>query len=793
MSNPKPQPSTPAEWKAYASSKDVTSIPLREAENVNENAASSTYFDKSHILLNIFTDVFALTKHETVISPCKNGTIQITARVLTADAPATIVIPPDASGAISIYAAILDQPVTVTNGSDTLKLDLGPESEYIGVSIGFSQGKLEHEYEKKYPSTSSDDLKASLNTQLRIALVQFWKNISIAVSLSSYVATMTTNREYFNLLNTQAVAVGQQLAGQAMAGPDMSYAPVLVLDRYKESTQQALNAATAFETQFERFQDKKESLEVHKQAWNTMLAQARNENSMRVNLRNLALDKYKSARQTAVSCEAQFKEDDFALEILRIRFENGLQKWKDEQELKAVLQILMAAASFALNIATLCMGNPGGGGGAADAVGKAVEAVKVAEGIVGQIGKVLRSDTFQKLAECVEALLALYPIIESVVDAVGQFELDPSVEIPSLETITGTSQGDANAAAIVTMAAWDKWILESDEQMEFAVSEGIDSASDYRLALRKHAINGKQLAQAHAESVKAGYEYVQAQMEVIVSQQQISSLQKLLDEYEEQEAIYALAESMLYDRAMALRTTVVISLRNMAWAYRYWALAESSITLDSRKALVEYQQDLSTIIQEMVNADSRYSSDFQPFDYNIDSEDLPAGYGQSMKDGIKGENHIGSFTLAPEKGLASDFDEGSHYRLDGLNPTLLGVLPNPSALKGGVVVVNLRITTSGIYADIEKDKVFRFASLPQSRRCSYELDENGNRGKTRVYPAFETKDHAEPTPFTQWKIELLNPEDIVLDGFKGVDLQFTGNVRFDVKRRRAGVKDSAKK
>ncbi|KAG8423082.1 hypothetical protein J3458_000002 [Metarhizium acridum] len=752
----------------------------------------STALLPSMLRLNVFTDIFALTKHENVVSPHKNGTIQITARVLTADAPVTIVIPSDASGAISIYAAILDQPVTILNGSDNLELDLGPESEYIGVTIGFSSGEMEHDYEKKYPSTSSDDLKASLNTQLRIALVQFWKNMSVAVSLSSYVATMTTNQEYFNLLNTQAVAVGQQLAGQAIAGPDMSYAPVLVLDRYKESTQQALNAATAFEAQFERFQDKKESLEVHKQAWDTMLAQARNENSMRVNLRNMALDKYKSARQTAVSCEAQFKEDDFALEILRIRFENGLQKWKDEQELKAVFQILMAAASFALNIATLCMGNPGGGGGAADAVGKAVEAVKVAEGLVGQIGKVLRSDTFKKLAECVEALLALYPIIESVVDAVGKFEIDPTVEIPSLDTITGTSQGDANAAAIVTMAAWDKWILESDEQMEFAVSEGVDYASDYRLALRKHAINGKQLTQAHAESVKAGYEYVQAQMEVIVSEQQISGLQRLRDEYEEQEAIYALAESMLYDRAMALRTTVVISLRNMAWAYRYWALTASSISLDSRKPLVEYQQDLSIIIQEMVNADSRYSSDFQPFDYDIDSEDLPAGCGQSMKDGIKGKNHIGSFTLAPEKGLASDFDEGSHYRLDGLNPTLLGVLPNPNALKGGVAVVNLRITTSGIYADIEKDKVFRFASLPQSRRCSYELDENGIRGKTRVYPAFETKDHAEPTPFTQWKIELLNPEDILLDGLRGIDLQFTGHVRFDTKRRRPRVKDSRK-
>ncbi|KHN97469.1 uncharacterized protein MAM_04484 [Metarhizium album ARSEF 1941] len=758
-SSPVPQPSSPAEWKAYGLSKDVASIPLREAENVNENAKIAmlrgVYLEASAALLpsmlrlNVFTDVLALTGRQTVISPHKNGVIQVTARVVTADAPATLAIPSDASGAISIYAAILDQPVTVTTGSESLELDLGPESEYAGVSIAFDNGKMDHEYEKKYPRSTSDDLKASLNTQLRISLVQFWKNTSIAVSLCSYVAAMTTDQGSFSLLNTQAVAIGQQLAGQVAAGPDMSYAPALVLDRYKESTQQALNAATAFETQFERFQDKKESVEIHKQAWDTMLAQARNENAMRVNLRNLALEKYKSTRETAVSCQTQFEDNNFALEILRIRFENGLQKWKDEQELKAVFQILMAATSFALNIATLCMGNPGGGPGAADAVGQAVKAVKVAEGLVGQIGKFLKSDTFEKLAEVVETLLELYPLVQSVVDAVGQFEADPSVEIPSLDTITGSSRGDANAAAIVTMAAWDKWVLESDDQMEFAVSEGVDSASEYRLALRKHAINGKQLAQAQAESVKAGYEYVQAQMEVIVSQQQIDGLQKLRDGYEEQEAVYALAESMLYDRAMALRTTVVLSLRNMAWAYRYWALAESSISLDSRKSLVEYQQDLSIVIQEMVNADSRYSSDFQPFDYNIDSADLPVDQGQSMKEGIMGSSRTGSFTLVPQRGLASDFDEGSHYRLDGLNPTLLGVLPNPGAVKGGVAVVNLQITTSGIYADIQKEQVFRFASLPQVRRCSYEIDENGVRGKTRVYPAFETKDHAEPTPFTQ--------------------------------------------
>lgn len=155
-----------------------------------------------------------------------------------------------------------------------------------------------------------------------------------------------------------------------------------------------------------------------------------------------------------------------------------------------------------------------------------------------------------------------------------------------------------------------------------------------------------------------------------------------------------------------------------------------------------------------------------------------------MKDGIQGSGRTGSFTLAPGGELASDFHEGWHYRLQGLDPTLRGILPKPSAVKEGVAIVNLQITTSGIYADIYKDKIFRFASLPQVRRCSYELRPDGSRGKTRVFPIFETENHAEPTPFTQWKIKVLNPDDLMLDGLQGIDLQFEGHVRFDERRRK---------
>lgn len=262
------------------------------------------------------------------------------ARVLTADAPVNIVFPSSASGAISIYAAVLDQPVTVSTADQSVTIDLGPESANAGVALSFSKGKLECEYWKKGRVIKSSSLKSSLETQLRIALVQFWINSSIAISLCSWIAKMTANEEFYGLLNTQAVALGQQLAGQAISGPNMSYAPVLVHGRYKESMQQALAAATAFEHQFERFQDKKESLEKQIQAWDNMISQIKNVKSLRANLKKMASDKYDSASETVKACEKEFEADNAELKSLQKQFDDGIKKWKHKQEEEAAFEIL---------------------------------------------------------------------------------------------------------------------------------------------------------------------------------------------------------------------------------------------------------------------------------------------------------------------------------------------------------------------------------------------------------------------------------------------------------------------
>ena len=210
--------------------------------------------------------------------------------------------------------------------------------------------------------------------------------------------------------------------------------------------------------------------------------------------------------------------------------------------------------AFAIGIGEICLGDAGGGGDAEKAVDDAITAVKAAEKFAGQVEKQVSSGTLEKLGDCMKAVEKLYPLIDTIVTGVKALESNPAAVIPSIDVISGSSQGDADAAAIVTLAVWDQWVLESDQQMKFAVGQNIDGASDYQLALRKHAINGRQLAQAQAEAINAGQEYVQAEMEVVLCEKDIENLQELEDNYEGESAVYGEAEAKFYDRFLACRS-----------------------------------------------------------------------------------------------------------------------------------------------------------------------------------------------------------------------------------------------
>lgn len=230
-----------------------------------------------------------------------------------------------------------------------------------------------------------------------------------------------------------------------------------------------------------------------------------------------------------------------------------------------------------------------------------------------EVGQILSSGALQKLSNFSQILGKLYPKIDALVEAakaVANLPEGDNVDIPSLDGITGEGGSDADANLITSLAAWDDWELESDQQMEFAADkENIGGASEFRLALRKHAVHGRALAQAQAEAIKQGQQYVQATLEVLQSDKEIHNLQELLKTYNGEEETYALAQTKFYDRFLQLRTSLAIQLQYIIDAYRFYALQDSSVRLDSQKSVGDFQQDLATLQTEMQNTNGEHAED----------------------------------------------------------------------------------------------------------------------------------------------------------------------------------------
>ncbi|KAJ8120948.1 hypothetical protein ONZ43_g2482 [Nemania bipapillata] len=549
-----------------------------------------------------------------------------------------------------------------------------------------------------------------------------------------------------------------------------------------------LDAASAYEDQYNQFANLDQEVELQLAQWKEMLAEARDGANTRQYQRQAALERYNDAATTAERCYHQMQTENTEISIASDTFEEEVGKWSDWQSFLAVCKIIIAVAKFAVSVGGMFVG---GGGEAAGSAEAAIETVVEFEKEAGAVAQVISSDTLKNLKKCVEFLQALYPAIQQIVDAAKVLETDPSAKITPTDTITGSSSADADSAALVTVASWDKWITEADLSLKFAVANKINTADTYQLALRKHAINGKLLAQAQAEAIKAGQQYVQAAMEAVLCERDVERLESLIDKYEGQEDVYEVAKASLFDRFMALRTSLVIEMRNITWAYKYYTLKDSRVVLDVLKSTAEYRRDKSAIKQDIENADAAYASDFEPFSYPIPSTELPSSYHQLLLDGLKSSDGRASFTLSPEldadgnRSFAAAFTKGFHYRLEGMEPTLRGALPQPESLEDGKVVVNLQISTSGLYQDVQDDQVFSFTSLRQVRNFSYELLASGETGQIRDHAVFPVVNHAEPTPFTQWTIKLLNREDVDLSGLEAVDLYWQGHYRVREAERRS--------
>jgi hypothetical protein len=98
-------------------------------------------------------------------------------------------------------------------------------------------------------------------------------------------------------------------------------------------------------------------------------------------------------------------------------------------------------------------------------------------------------------------------------------------------------------------------------------------------------------------------------------------------------------------------------------------------------------------------------------------------------------------------------------------------LKSPTA--GQDMIVSLKILTTGAYSDISGGTVFNFTTLPLSRPFRY------SPTYIQVDSISASENHMDPTPFTQWTIQLDNPDQYDLSGLTNVRLVWRGNAYLD--------------
>ncbi|KAL1753976.1 hypothetical protein FB107DRAFT_263818, partial [Schizophyllum commune] len=617
-------PSSPGEWNSWATSPALSKIPAKASREKTEVhlVIHDVFVDLGSVKLDetdftfVYSDVLAL-------SPSPGPTLRLTlpklacvsvyARVLTSDQPITVElspIDPTEEALVVLYATYVDQPVSVSvAGQAAQALNLGAQSGNVGVSISTTNGQITLTYIKRYsvPDLYAEgELHKLLATQLRIASTLFWTQPSVASALAWHVVNATAYPSESTLLNVQASALQQQINVGRLCGPDVSYAPVLKLDYYKNTLATVLDAGSDFEAQYDRFADNATSADDQLKIWDSMLKQAQNTLTMQQTLADDAKAKWTASQQILLSAQSDMRHHQLTLQEKAEDFRRGIEKWKEEQIIKAIVSIFKAVVTFAIAIGAMCVGDPEPAATAPAEAAGAIKDVAEAAEAAEEVTKIISVDTLKKLDEIVEKLAEL---LSSTIDNVEAINAAEGEGEGSLSPFPPSAEGNEDLQALAGIAAWDKWTLDIEDQMKFAVSEGIDGASAYLLELRKHAIDGKLTTQSSAQTIKAGQEFVQVQLALQLAQADLARLQELRDNFKGEKEQLEVARLRFYDRLDAMRTSVLIELRNLIWAFKFYTLTDSKIAPDPLKMMEDYKEDLALLVQEVEKWEEGYASD----------------------------------------------------------------------------------------------------------------------------------------------------------------------------------------
>jgi hypothetical protein len=527
------------------------------------------------------------------------------------------------------------------------------------------------------------------------------------------------------------------------------YVPYLDQRFYVETAESYLNAIEVYQLQYDRFVDRTANRSdriamARLLAGNTQDQVHQKQLYLEQGLNNIA-----QAKEAMERADADFQKQSFEVELARLSFQAGIERWKYEQSLKMAVDAIFAIFQVASSVATtITTGTP------------SLDPAALASflGDLGSFSETLASSV-DALVRATDRSIVLTGASENISQLVDQ-DFDMAEAKAVLEQIQ-VSTNDI----LFDQRAWSVFVLESKEALKFAVDHGIAGALSYQTQLEKLAIMGQASLSARMNLIRNLQEQAQIKIAMQTEMATVERTQQLIDAFVTNQSVDSILAEAFLQQLFELKRPFYFSLLNYQAAYAYWALETVEDSLSLLQTSQQWRKKLAEIKQRYADALHRFPTAPQSFQSKIISiDDAPS---------------LDRLRRTSEVQLHIPLTEGVFSGLDRIRLNFIRVWVDEGDVLDAPRSYVVRISNSGLMADRLGDQTYLFQARPLSRIFEYTVDGRGHINMNidgRLDEEFSFA-YYRPTVFSTWSIRFDRSENPQLDlsKVKGLRMEFGGS------------------
>ncbi|NVN79872.1 MULTISPECIES: hypothetical protein [unclassified Vibrio] len=687
----------------------------------------------------VFADTIEVPENFNLL--VNNQNILIFARKIVGPGTPTFVLGQQGSAAsISVIAGEIETPINVlafqSDGSITRDALTGNTGD--GESVVLAG---EHYRRTTIDSNITGQMKLAtepftdiINRSFDMAASLFDTNPEVSLDLINWIEqslryseSVVEDDPILSDLYLQTVAFKQFIS---FSTKESHYVPYLDKVLYQDKYEAYLNAMVAYQAKWDIIQDRSTVIEDKIEAAKLALANIEDVLRAQSSIITQTQSNIDKIGDSLTEVDSQYKAQELVTLDARTTYLVGVENWKTQQQLNAALAIFKAIAEIGSAVSGVFTGNLSGVNDLTEQLAKTPEALEKAKNLVTNI----------------KSVTGIIDSVTKTISGISQLTADIKSTIKFQKISEAMDGFNFNIPTInESNLAWDLMITEIRSNLRYADSLGIKGTRQYLLELEKQVLLGKaiNITQLNFAQEQAKLVDLLLTNNVTINQQQ--RLNDAIEGYQVDTDSFDSIERELSRVLMHFKRPMFVALSNYVQAYEYWALKSSEITPSLNKSYLDYQFDLASIESEYVNALSSFQP--APQDFTIDN------YTISSPEQLENFATTGqlNFSIPLEQVQLCSFDR---VRLSTVRVFLEGGnLPYGKQL-------NLRVSSSGNYADRYENQDYQFSSNPVSRAFYYRLDDPTTNDVSiitdgAVANKFEYA-YFQPTPFTSWNVTLNN-------------------------------------